>query len=215
MADDSAQRAGQLKPSVDQLAEQFATSCGASSRREIRDLADDLVLELIGTLGKASLGEIAQTLEALERRRELRPPPTKRPAAAPNTVTRRGTDGQERGSRTVETDAAAAGARDPFDITKPSELLEQVIVESPPVRSIREDEPPASGTRVKRPPHGAAAQRASAAHSVTATEESASGANNATGARIPPRPPAIALREGEQLLRSSGSGVVIRRMRTA
>jgi hypothetical protein len=205
MADDSAQRAGQLRPAVDHIAEQFATSCVSSStRREIRDLADDLVLELIDTLGKASLGEIAQTLEALERRRQLRPPPAKRPAVTPSTLPRRGTDSRERGSRTVETDAASGGARDPFDITKPSELLDQVIVESPPARTGREEEPPVSGTRAKHAPTAPRVPVAAAASSMDDNDGS-----------VPPRPPAIALREGEQLVRSSGSGVVIRRMRTA
>ncbi len=208
MADDSAQRAGQLKPAVDQVAEQFATSCVTSStRREIRDLADDLVLELIGALGKASLAEIAQTLEVLEHRRQLRPPPAKRPAVTPSTLGRRGTDSWERGSRTVETDAASGGARDPFDITKPSELLDQVIVESPPARTGREEEPPVSGTRAKKfeqPPTTPRAPVAATASSIDDNDGS-----------VPPRPPAIALREGEQLVRSSGSGVVIRRVRTA
>ena len=199
MADD-AQRAGHLRPTVDQMAERFAASCGSSgSRREIRDLADDLLLDLIGTLGRASLGEIAQTVEALERRRRLRPPgqPGKSSGA------RRNVEIRERRSRHPEADTSQ-----PFDITSPSELLDQVTLESMQLKLGREEEPPppASVTRVRR--QESAERPAPPARTEARERESVEEAS------APPRA-AIALREGEQLVRSSGSGLVIRRARTA
>jgi hypothetical protein len=178
------------------MAERFAASCGSSgSRREIRDLADDLLLDLIGTLGRASLGEIAQTVEALERRRRLREPgqPGK------SSGGRRNVEIRERRSRHPEADTSQA-----YDITSPSDLLDQVTLESMQLKLSREEDPPASVTRVRR--HEAAERPAPPTRmEAPAPEEDASPAPRA----------AIALREGEQLVRSSGSGVVIRRVRSA
>jgi len=180
------------------MAERFAASCGSSgSRREIRDLADDLLLDLIGTLGRASLGEIAQTVEALERRRRLRPPGS----PAKSTGTRRSVEIRERGSRHPEADSSR-----PFDITSPGELLDQVTLESMQLKLSREEDPPASVTRVRRQETAEpAAARVEAPAREREAEEEPHGAPRAS----------VALREGEQLVRSSGSGVVIRRARTA
>lgn len=195
MADD-AQRAGQLRPTVDQMAERFAASSGSSgTRREIRDLADDLLLELIAALGRASIAEIAETVEALERRRRMRQPATKSSGNRRNVEIRE----RERSSRHPEADVSR-----PFDITSPSELLDQVTLESMQLKLSHDDAPPASVTRVRR-------------------QESTERAAPPARVEVPPpeeevvAPPraAVALREGEQLVRSSGAGVVIRRMRSA
>lgn len=96
----------------------------------------------------------------------------------------------------------------PFDITSPSELLDQVTLESMQLKLSREDDPPASVTRVRRQEGAerpAPAPRVEAPSRERELEEEASAAPRA----------AVALREGEQLVRSSGSGVVIRRVRSA
>jgi hypothetical protein len=161
-------------------------------------MADDLVLELVGAMRNASLGEVSSLLESLEREQRTRP---RTPAPRLTTSQRRRPSPQPSPSK-----------RDAFEITMPHELLDSVG--KTPARA--EDEmPPASVQRV-RPANGRgptpriprmletpAAPPPPAPESTPSVEEKE------------PRPPIVPLREGEQVVRASGSGVVIRRVRSA
>lgn len=201
----------ELTSDVQRIVEHFATSCrSAATSRQVRDLADGLVLELLAALRTAPLSEIAAVVAALERGRRAR---AARAAAEPAGSTgprSRRTEprgGVERSAPAIEPAARAAPkSRDPFDITMPGELLD------PTHADLRRDEetPPSSGRRTrivrKEPARGRAAGE-SHGDDVPAPEESVKPADA--------RPPAVSLREGEQLVRSSGAGVVIRRVRSA
>jgi hypothetical protein len=79
-----------------------------------------------------------------------------------------------------------AAPRNPFDITVPSELLEAPVAPSGPARVARKQTSDLLGISVPAPPK---------------VEE-------------PPHR-SVSLREGEQLLRTSGAGAIIRRVRTS
>jgi hypothetical protein len=187
MATRSAPKSNDLKTTLQGIVERFATACGESaSRRQLRGMADDLVLGVIGALRNASVGEIAAAVQVLERQQRNRPAPSAR-RQAPAKPQRR-----------VQEPPAPANRRDPFDITMPGELLDSVG-RTPP----REEElPPASVRRVR--PAKAPRPRSRPPRVLETPVETA-----------PPRPPVVSLREGEQVVRASGSGVVIRRARTA
>jgi len=209
MVEDSKQGAAKLKPAVEQVAERFATNCGTTeSRRELRHLVDDLVLDLLGALRRASLKEIAQTIDALEERRKNRPASIKR---APQDRPMRDVLRAAERLRASEADGASR-ARDAFDITKPSELLDQVTAEPGALDARREEQPPASAKRVRQAPAPVAA---SLVRPAGTSHSPSNGASSVSATPAEPRPPSITLREGEQLVRSSGSGVVIRRVRSA
>jgi hypothetical protein len=185
-----------LRSAIDRAAEHFASACGSQpSRRELRDRADDLVLELLQALRVASLAEIADAVAVLTRRQKARsvaadadkrlPARTgksrsKRVAAEPRALT--------------PTRAPTTPARTPFDITMPSELLAPAGPPSEPVASAAraEAQAPAPAPRPDKPERSAPEQAPDSSRS-----------------------PRIALREGEQLVRSGGSGAIIRRTRSA
>jgi hypothetical protein len=178
-----------LKAAIDELARRFATtSGGGTGRQRLRERTDDLVLDLLAALRTASLSEIAEATRALERRRKTR---SSARATTHETATS-ALGGARRGeafesdevSRTLE-DRSASAARDPFDITVPSDLLEPPA--SAPFRAPR---------RTSRRQPSDLAGLSAAAPSVQE-----------------PPPPTVSLREGEQLLRSGGAGAIIRRVR--
>jgi hypothetical protein len=179
-----------LKAVIDELARRFATtSGGGTGRQRLRERTDDLVLDLLAALRTASLGEIAEATRALERRRKTRSSAratAHETAASGSGAARRGEAFVESGevSRTLE-ERSSSAARDPFDITVPSDLLE----------------PPASTPF--RAPRGTSRRQPSDLAGLSAA---------APSVQEPP-PPTVSLREGEQLLRSGGSGAIIRRVR--
>jgi hypothetical protein len=194
-----------LKSTVNGIAERFATACdSARGPREVRDLADEFALDVIRALRNATLAEIAETVNVLEAKRKARA--EERAAArknAPKSQRRpamRGTTRVVSGpSASVAPDAGPSSRRDPFDITKPGELLDTEVTPR------REDErAPVSVRQVRS---GDAMPAILSVPSKPAPTPAAPPA--------PPPPPAIALREGEQLLRVGGSGAVIRRVRSA
>ncbi|MGD0678970.1 MAG: hypothetical protein ABSC94_26495 [Polyangiaceae bacterium] len=207
---------GDLKSAVDGIADRFVTGrSGNATIRQVRELADELVLDLIAAMRNASLVELAETIDVLERRRNARA--AARPAAAPREATVRSKSrSRPTPARPVDEPdehepepSAEAGAarRSAFDITQPSELLDHVArstprnEEQPPssVRRMRPSPPEIlSPPRANAPPTGAAGKAP-----VAATEPEATAW----------RAPTVSLREGEQVLRASGSGVVIRRVR--
>jgi hypothetical protein len=132
----------------------------------------------------------------LERQQKNRPAPVARKTAPANKK-------RPAAHRAQLELPSAPNRRDPFDITMPSELLDSVG-RTPP----REEEMPPASVRRVRParsprPRTRPAPRVLEAPAAAAPEVEA------------PRPPAVSLREGEQVVRASGSGVVIRRARTA
>jgi len=175
-----------LKAVIDELARRFAaTSGGGTGRQRLRERTDDLVLDLLAALRTASLGEIAEATRALERRRKTRS--SARTTTHENAATASG--GARRGeademSRALE-ERSSSAARDPFDITVPSDLLE----------------PPAAAPF--RAPRRASRRQPSDLAGLSAA---------APSVQEPPAP-TVSLREGEQLLRSGGSGAIIRRVR--
>jgi hypothetical protein len=188
------------------ITERFATACDAAGgSREVRDLADQFVLEVVRALRNATLAEIAETVTALEAKRKTR--------VEERVVARKSVPKSQRrpairaSARSASASAASAppaeagptSRRDPFDITKPGELLDSEIT---PRRD--EERVPSSVRQVRS---GDAMPAILSAPSKPAPAPAAPPA--------PPPPPAVALREGEQLLRVGGSGAVIRRVRSA
>jgi hypothetical protein len=195
---------------VQRIVERFATSCrSAASTRQVRDLADGLVLELLAALRTAPLSEIAAVVATLERGRRTR---SARVAAEPSASSHSKRNAEARSeaengrAERFEPTRAAPKSRDPFDITMPGELLDPTHAD---LR--REDElPPSSARRsrtVRREPARPRGEVLGHGEETATSEESAKAADA--------RPPAVSLREGEQLVRSSGAGVVIRRVRSA
>lgn len=195
-----------LKSTVNRITERFATACDAArGPREVRDLADEFALDVIRALRNATLAEIAETVNVLEAKRKTRaeerssarrsaPKSQRRPAVRAATRVAPAVS-----APSVPPDAGPPSRRDPFDITKPSELLDTEVV---PRRD--EERAPASARQIR------------SADAMPAILSAPS--KPATGPASPPpppAPPAVALREGEQLLRVGGSGAVIRRARSA
>ena len=210
----------ELASTVERLAGRFAAACGGRVHgSEVRDLAHDLLLDVVGALRLASIGEIAGALATLERRPKTRasasartPPEGSSDRSRPVHPRKQQATAARRGSVELPpvTAAPSRRSRDPFDITKPGELLDPTAVE--PRRE--EEHPPSSERRAYRPPPG---ERRPGGPGVPRPRGqpavAASGPSEA--APINPPPPAVTLREGEHLLRAGGSGVVIRRVRTA
>lgn len=199
----------ELTSHVQRIVERFATSCrSAASTRQVRDLADGLVLELLGALRTAPLSEIAAVVATLERGRRTR---SARASAEPSASShsKRNAEARSeaengRAAERFEPTRAAPKSRDPFDITMPGELLD------PTHADLRRDDdlPPSSArrARVRRDPARPRGELLGRAET---------GASEETAKAADARPPAVSLREGEQLVRSSGAGVVIRRVRSA
>lgn len=181
-----------LKAAIDELARRFATtSAGGTGRQRLRERTDDLVLDLLAVLKTASLGEIAETTRALERRRKTRVSAraTSPASASKSGASRRSAnlgDAVEEGARAEEKPPAT---RNPFDITVPSELLE-------PAKT--------SGAVHDAP-------RAPRKQTSDLTGLSAAIAPSAPIEQPPHR--SVSLRAGEQLLRTGGGGAIIRRVR--
>jgi hypothetical protein len=196
----------ELTSHVQRIVERFAASCrSAVGIRQVRDLADELVLELLGALRTAPLSEVAAVVGSLERGRRARTARLAEAATASAQAKRARADlDGERSGAGPESARAPVKSRDPFDITMPGELLDST--HNDPRRD--DEQPPSSGTRSRTVRHEVARTRAGAPQDGDAesSQESASAAE----AR-----PAVSLREGEQLVRSSGAGVVIRRARSA
>lgn len=189
------------------IAERFATACDAAGgSREVRDLADEFALDVIRALRNATLAEIAETVAVLETkhkaRAEERAAARKRAPKSHRSPVARSSSrfaSVSAASPSQPPDAGPSSRRDPFDITKPGELLTEVATRR------EEERPPASVRQVRT---GSDAMPAI----LSAPSKPAPAA---TAPQAPPPPPAVALREGEQLLRVGGSGAVIRRARTA
>jgi hypothetical protein len=211
----------ELASTVERLAGRFAAACGGRVRgSDVRDLAHDLLVDVVGALRVASIGEIADALATLERRPKTRASTSartpsegssdrSRPAAHPPKqaiAARRGS---------VELPPAFAApsrrSRDPFDITKPGELLDPIAVE--PRRE--EEHPPSSERRASRPPPAERHPRQGVSRPRGQGQPTVAASGPSEAAPIDPPPPVVTLREGEHLLRAGGSGVVIRRVRTA
>jgi hypothetical protein len=188
-----------LRSAIDRAAEHFASACGSQpSRRELRDRADDLVLELLQALRVASLAEIADAVAVLTRRQKARS------VAADADKRLHARTGKSRSKRVAAepraltpTRAATTPARTPFDITMPSELLAPAGPSS---------EPGATEARVEAQAAQAPAPTPRPDKPERSTPEQAPDSS---------RSPRVALREGEELVRSGGSGAIIRRTRTA
>jgi hypothetical protein len=191
-----------LRSAIDRAAEHFASACGSQpSRRELRDRADDLVLELLQALRVASLAEIADAVAVLTRRQKARS------VAADADKRLHARTGKSRSKRVAAepraltpTRSATTPARTPFDITMPSELLAPAGPSS---------EPGATEARVEA--------QAAQAPAPTPRSDKPDKPERSTPEQAPDssRSPRVALREGEELVRSGGSGAIIRRTRTA
>jgi hypothetical protein len=174
-----------LKAVVDELARRFATANANAGRQRLREKTDDLVLDLLAALKTASLGEIADTTHALERRRKGRT--SVRPASNGSGGARKSEVATARDASDTGDDLARA-TRDPFDITVPNDLLE----------------PTSAAT---------AAARESARTSKQVSDMPSLAVAPSGRERQPSSPPSVALRAGEELLRTGGSGAIIRRIR--
>ncbi|HEV3193270.1 MAG TPA: hypothetical protein VGY54_22330 [Polyangiaceae bacterium] len=201
-----------LRSAIDQIAERFATACRTGSRRRLRENADDLVLELLAALKTASLAEIAQTAESLERKRRAR-------ASAVEAASLRMQRERSEVSKQAPEPVRPPPSRDPFDITMPGELLDPAAEAPASVRRFREAAPvgseePRMGSGPMRQPGEEVAARAEMPAILKSAEPSGSTATKEDRAEAV-RLPGVSLRDGEQLLRTGGAGVVIRRARSA
>jgi hypothetical protein len=188
-----------LRSAIDQIAERFATACRTGSRRKLREHADDFVLDVLGALRTASLAEIAQTAVVLERRRRARATAAE---AAPVRMQRERLGAEPaQGPEPVR----PVQSRDPFDITMPGELLDPAA--DAPASARRFREAPAAGS-----PEEAAPPEMPEILKTVEPPPSPSPQEDRTEAT---RLPGVSLRDGEQLLRTAGAGVVIRRARSA
>jgi len=205
-----------LRSAIDHIAERFATACRTGSRRRIRENADDFVLELLAALKTASLAEIAQTAEALERKRRARASAVE---AASIRMQRERSDLE---SKQTPEPARSPPSRDPFDITMPGELLDPAAEAPASARRFREAAPvgsegseePRRGSGPMRQNREEVAARAEMPAILKSAEPSGSTATQEERAEAV-RLPGVSLRDGEQLLRTGGAGVVIRRARSA
>jgi hypothetical protein len=203
----------ELASAVERLADRFAAKwTGSVHDRQVRELTHEFLFDVVDTLRRASIAEIAEAWAALERDKARISAAARRPLErvrdrdrSDEWPKRTGAAAEMAESAPPSPDASRK-SRDPFDITKPGELLQPASVETR-----RDDDVPPSSER-----------RAS-----TSRIESETGAGGVRTTRRPavtpqrtaeavrPPPPAVTLREGEQLLRTGGSGVVIRRVRIA
>jgi hypothetical protein len=205
----------ELASAVERLTDRFASACGTGAQaRQVRVLAHELVLDVVGALRRASIGDIAEAVAVLERHQKSRAAsPVRLPIDGAHDRGLTGAAAKRAASPTrAYVDSAPAlppsprKSRDPFDITKPGELLD------PPLTESRRDEeqPPSSVRRTF-------SQRSDRERQgILAPSKRQSASTPADNAEPPAaRPPVVTLREGEQLLRTGGSGVVIRRARSA
>gem|GEM_PF-3314352 len=203
-----------MASAVEQLADRFAAKwTGSVHDRQVRELTHEFLFDVVDTLRRASIAEIAEALTALERDKARISAAARRPLERVRDRDR-SDDGPKRTGAVHEgldesappTPDASRKSRDPFDITKPGELLEPASVETR-----RDDELPPSSER------RASASRVESARSAVGVQSTRRPATTAqrTAEAVRPAPPAVTLREGEQLLRTGGSGVVIRRARIA
>jgi hypothetical protein len=197
-----------LRLIIDRIAERFATQCASRSRRVVRERTDELVLELLGALRSASLAEIVEATDTLERRRKSRLSAARSSAARATPIA-----DAAPGARAEAESASrqpASSSRDPFDITKPGELLDPVIAEAS-----SNAPPPDSARQVRSETNGQGGSDHAGASpegtNGTAAPSDARSLDEQNGKLLPK----FALRDGEQLVRSGGSGVVIRRARGA
>jgi hypothetical protein len=209
----------ELASTVERLAGRFATACGVRVHGpEVRDLAHELLLDVVGALRVASIGEIADALATLQRRPKTRASAGTRSLS--DASSDRGRPGHarkpapaaRRGSADLPPEPAAPSrrSRDPFDITKPGELLDPTAVET----RREEEHPPSSERRAFRQPRG----ERDPGHVLVSRPRGQAAGGAAVPSEAPPvepPPPVVTLREGEHLLRAGGSGVVIRRVRIA
>jgi len=203
----------ELASAVEQLADRFAAKwTGSVHDRQVRELTHEFLFDVVDTLRRASIVEIAEALAALERDKARISAAARRPLErvrdrdrADERTKRTGAVAEEPELAPLSPDASRK-SRDPFDITKPGELLEPASVETR-----RDDELPPSSER------RASASRVESARSAVGVQSTRRPATTAqrTAEAVRPAPPAVTLREGEQLLRTGGSGVVIRRARIA
>ncbi len=181
-----------LKAAIDELARRFATtSGGGTGRQRLRERTDDLVLDLLAALKTASLGEIAETTRALERRQKTRVSArsTSLASAAQSGSSHRGQNLGEAHEGARAEEKPPATTRNPFDITVPSELLEPA--------------------KTSGGPHDA--PRTPRKQTSDLMGLSATALPSAPLEQAPHR--SVSLREGEQLLRTGGGGAIIRRVR--
>jgi hypothetical protein len=188
-----------LKAAIDELARRFAaTSAGGTGRQRLRERTEDLVLDLLATLRTASLAEIAETTRALERRRKTRVSArtSARIEGSSSTESGRKAQGSGDAEEAARVEERPATARNPFDITVPSELLD----------------PPKTSTAASRDAQRVPRKQTSDLMGISVS--SAASAASAASAPIE-QPPhrGVSLREGEQLLRTGGGGAIIRRVR--
>jgi len=188
-----------------------------SLRLRIRELAERFALELIQALRSATLQEVTEALDALNETS------AGRVSRAPSqSGVGRGGRGQSAsgGGRLPISLAQHASERSlgqtampgrpslsPFDITMPGELLDAVESDSERLRMVRSGEPsPTSGRRVREtPPSSLLSDQRTVDSVVPKAPEPPAEAST----------PSVALRAGERVLRATGSGVVIRRVRPA
>lgn len=199
-------------------------SVDVSLRLRIRELAERFALELIEALRSGTLQEVAEAMASLEEYGANRRVP--RATSIGSEVRGRRVEGvgdrgrptmrlaQQLGERSVgqtgaaeRTSSRASGARSPFDITMPGELLDAVESDSERLRMVHVAETPQPPSRrVRRSPptsllSGPSPSEASESKAAETTQDAAT--------------PTVALRAGEAVLRATGSGVVIRRVRPA
>jgi len=175
-----------------------------SLRLRLRELAERFALDLIESLRGATVEEVGQAMDALKSFRSAA-----RIFRGPLLGNDRRGGREERGSR-HEMGAAASDrpslapgvVRTPFDITMPSELLD--AVESDSARARKEESTPSSSRRVRASLPSLLVDRAKPVRAP-------SSATPVVAEVVPP--PTVSLREGERVLRATGSGVVIRRAR--
>ena len=211
---------------TEQLADRLADGKDAKLRRQIRVLADDLMREMLRAVCAASASEIAQAISALEDTRAERAALQRSSAgarlngrphktdfalalAADAALGRRaGQAHRERAtdSRDADVSPPQSHAPNPFDITMPSELLASTDDAKPArsddARAAAAASTPSTEGEPRVPPRVLSASDGS---SRTAAADEAEAASE--------RRPKVMLREGERLLKGTGSGVVIRRER--
>jgi hypothetical protein len=180
-----------LKATIEQLTRRFAGHDGsAGGRNRLRERAEDLICDLFAALDGASLGEIAEARRTLERRRKSRTA-RPRPSAAIHGNGKGEADKQGPRPAARANGVAASDRReathDPFDITLPSNLLSGSDGE-------------ANGKRRQGP-------RTSTGASLELVGLAARNGEGSHAARV-------SLREGEELLRTGGTGAVIKRVRS-
>ncbi|MDP9036899.1 MAG: hypothetical protein M3O50_19040 [Myxococcota bacterium] len=205
---------------VEQLAEGLAAGQHERIRRRIRDLADDLMRDMLHAICGASASELAEAMTAFEESRPERAA-LQRAVARMSTVERfsktdsahprhttqltqahpeeSGRRERERASRLPR---PPSQTHDPFDITMPSELLAST-------EETKQNRSDGSGSTAATRHASGRETRLPRLLSTLATSPASADDAEAESERRPK----VVLREGERLLKGTGSGVVIRRER--